>query len=98
MPKERKRNILVHVTDGESNFGCDVQYGIDYCLEQNIHLVTLGCGYKDREAMSRQYGKTLQFLDHFGQLPQAMERLLKWTFLYGTKPHLQVTQSRSSIH
>ncbi len=98
MPKERKRNILVHVTDGESNFGCDVQYGIDYCREQNIHLVTLGCGYKDREAMSRQYGKTLQFLDHFGQLPQAMERLLKWTFLYGTKPHLQVTQSRSSIN
>lgn len=86
MPKERRRKILIHVTDGESNFGCDVQHGIDYCLKNKIHLVTLGCGYKDREAMSRQYGKTIQFLDHFGQLPRAMERLFKWTFLYGTKP------------
>lgn len=86
MPKERRRKILIHVTDGESNFGCDVQHGIDYCQKNKIHLVTLGCGYKDREAMERQYGKTIQFLDHFGQLPQAMERLFKWTFLYGTKP------------
>ena len=86
MPKERRRKILIHVTDGESNFGCDVQHGIDYCQKNKIHLVTLGCGYKDRKAMERQYGKTIQFLDHFGQLPRAMERLFKWTFLYGTKP------------
>lgn len=89
MPKDRKRNILFHVTDGESNFGCDVRYGIEYCRQQNIHLITLGCNYKDREAMSRQYGKTIQFLQHYGQLPQAVERLFKWTFLYGSKPHLQ---------
>jgi hypothetical protein len=38
--------------------------------------------------MLRQYGKTIQFLDHFQQLPQTIERLLKWTFLYGKKPHL----------
>ncbi|MCP4755932.1 MAG: VWA domain-containing protein, partial [Proteobacteria bacterium] len=86
MSKVRKRNIMIHVTDGQSNFGCDVQYGIDYCRSQNIHLITIGCGTKDREAMSCQYGKTIQFLDHFGQLPRAVERLLKWTFLYGTGP------------
>jgi hypothetical protein len=85
MPKERRRKILIHVTDGESNFGCDVQHGIDYCQKNKIHLVTLGCGYKDRESMEHQYGKTIQFLDHFGQLPRAMERLFKWTFLYGVK-------------
>ncbi len=88
MPQDRQRNILIHVTDGESNFGCAVQYGLDYCRQQNIHLITLGCGYKDKEAMRRQYGKSIQFLQHFGQLPQAMERLFKWTFLYGSKPHL----------
>jgi hypothetical protein len=88
MPKIRKRNILIHVTDGESNLGCDVRYGIDYCRKENIDLITLGCGYKDREAMIHQYGKSIQFLDHFGQLTQAMERLLKWTFIYGKKPHL----------
>jgi hypothetical protein len=77
------------VTDGESNFGVDVQAGIDYCRKQNIYLVTLGCGYKDRAAMEQQYGRTIQFLNHFGQLPQAIERLLRWTFLYGSKPHLK---------
>jgi len=89
MAKDRKRNILFHVTDGDSNFGCDVRHGIEYCRQQNIHLITLGCNYKDRKTMSRQYGKTIQFLQHYGQLPQAVERLLKWTFLYGSKPHLQ---------
>jgi hypothetical protein len=88
MPRGRKRNLLIHVTDGESNFGCAVQHGIEYCRRQHIHLITLGCGHKDREAMLRQYGKSLQFLDHFGQLPRAIERLLKHAFLYGEKPHL----------
>ncbi|MFO7965608.1 MAG: VWA domain-containing protein [Desulfobacterales bacterium] len=88
MPKRRKRNILIHVTDGESNLGCDVQYGIDYCRKAHIDLITLGCGYKDRDAMIRQYGKSIQFLDHFGQLARAMERLLKWTFIYGKRPNL----------
>lgn len=89
MPKKRKRNILIHVTDGESNLGCDVQHGIDYCRKENIDLITLGCGYRDRNAMTHQYGKSIQFLDHFGQLARAMERLFKWTFIYGKKPHLQ---------
>ncbi len=88
MPKIRKRNILIHVTDGESNLGCDVRHAIDYCRKEHIDLITLGCGYKDREAMIRQYGKSIQFLDHFGQLTQAMERLLKWTFIYGKRPHV----------
>jgi hypothetical protein len=89
MPKKKKRNMLIHVTDGESNLGCDVQYAIDYCRKEHIDLITLGCGYKDREAMNLQYGKSIQFLDHFGQLAGVMERLLKWTFLYGKKPHFQ---------
>jgi hypothetical protein len=88
MPKGRKRNLLIHVTDGESNLGCDVRCGIEYCRKQKIHLVTLGCAYKDRHAMLRQYGKSIQFLDHYGQLPRAVERLLRHTFLYGNKPHL----------
>jgi len=79
------RKILIHVTDGESNFGCDVSVGIDYCRKSHVHLITLGCGIRDQKALMAQYGKTIQFLQHFGQLPQAMERLFKWTFLYGAK-------------
>jgi len=86
MNKARQRNILIHVTDGQSNFGCDVKWGIEYCQSQQVQLITLGCGNKDRDAMLAQYGRGVQFLDHFGQLPQAMERLLKWSFLYPTSP------------
>jgi len=88
MPKGHERKLLVHITDGESNFGCDVRYGIDYCRQNNINLVTLACGYRDRAALLTQYGKTVQFLRSYGQLPHAIENLLKWTFVYGRKPHL----------
>ena len=83
LPKDRKRKLIIHVTDGASNAGCDVQYGIDYCKEQRVQLITLGCGLEDRQAMLEQYGRSVQFLDHFGQLPSAIEKLLKWAFLYG---------------
>ncbi|WP_028315762.1 vWA domain-containing protein [Desulfatibacillum aliphaticivorans] len=83
MPKDKRRKLLVHVTDGQSNFGVDVSCGIDYCMQQNINLVTIGCGVRDRAKMEEQYGRTIQFVSHFGQLPMAMEKLLKWSFLYG---------------
>lgn len=89
MPEKSRYKIMIHVTDGESNFGCDVSYGIDFCRQKNIHLVTLGCGYKTREAMEEQYHHTIQFIDHFEQLPRAVERLLKWTFLYGGRHRYQ---------
>lgn len=85
MPKKIKRNILIHITDGESNFGCDVSFGIEFCKQQKIHLITLGCGYRDKDVMEKQYNRAIQFIDYFEQLPQAMEKLLKWAFLYGDK-------------
>ena len=83
MPAKHQNKIMIHVTDGESNFGCDVSFGIDFCRQKNIHLVTLGCGCKNRRAMKDQHQQTIQFVDHFEQLPRAVERLLKWEFLYG---------------
>jgi hypothetical protein len=88
MIPENKNKIIIHVTDGESNFGCDLSYGIEFCKKKKIHLVTLGCGYKERSIMEKQYKRAIQFVDHFEQLPNAMERLFKWTFLYGGKPSL----------
>ncbi|MBI5591601.1 MAG: VWA domain-containing protein [Deltaproteobacteria bacterium] len=81
MPDDKRRRFIIHITDGESNFGCDVQFGINLCRTMHIHLVTLGVAYKDRDAMRKQYGRTIQFIDHFGQLPSAVEKLLKWTLL-----------------
>lgn len=85
MPKNRRQKILIHVTDGESNFGCDVSYGIELCRKEKIDLITLGCGYKDRQAMQEQYGRAIQFIDHFEQLPRALENLVKSIFLFGSK-------------
>ncbi len=79
MPNEDRRRFIVHITDGESNFGCDVRLGINHCINQNIHLVTLGVAYKNRNTMQKQYGKSIQFIDHFEQLPSAIEKLLQWT-------------------
>jgi len=77
MTEKRMRNILIHVTDGMSNFGCDVQYGIDYCKLKKINLITLACGYKDKKAMQKQYANNIQFIDSFSQLAHAIENLLK---------------------
>ncbi|MBL0713322.1 MAG: VWA domain-containing protein [Desulfosarcina sp.] len=85
-PDNAAKKFIFHITDGESNFGCNVQYGIDYCQRNRIHLVTLGIGYKDREAMERQYGRSIQFISNFGQLPSAVENLFKWTLMYGKSP------------
>jgi hypothetical protein len=88
MPRNAKKKFLVHITDGESNIGCDVRYGIEYCRTQNINLVNLGVAYKDREALKKQYaGAAIQFLDHVTQLPNAMEKILKWILLYN-KQHM----------
>lgn len=98
LPKDRKRKLVIHVTDGASNAGCDVQYGINYCKEQHVQLVTLGCGLEDRQEMLEQYGRSVQFVDHFGQLPGAVEKLLKWAFLYGfrEKPSIPKGSGKSS--
>ena len=58
-------------------------------VPKTYHLVTLGCGVKDKALMTRQYGKSIQFITHFGQLPAAVEKLLKWTFLYGDRRRIE---------
>jgi hypothetical protein len=81
MPKDKRRKLLIHVTDGESNLGLPVQAGIDFCHREHITLITLGCGCKDRSVMREQYGNTIQFIQSFRQLPHAVERLLRWSFM-----------------
>lgn len=81
MPRDKRRKLLIHVTDGESNFGLPVQAGIDFCHREHITLITLGCGCKDKSVMREQYGNTIQFINSFQQLPHAVERLLRWSFM-----------------
>lgn len=82
MPPARRRRVLIHITDGGTNFGVDVSMGIAFCRARGIHLMTLGCGCRDTKAMEAQYGGAIEFIGGFGVLPQAIERLLRMTFLY----------------
>jgi hypothetical protein len=81
MPRDKRRKLLIHVTDGESNLGWRVQAGIDFCHREHITLITLGCGCKDLPVMREQYGNTIQFIQSFRQLPHAVESLLRWSFM-----------------
>jgi hypothetical protein len=97
MPENKRRRLLIHITDGESNIGLNVPAAIEYCRTKNIHLVTLGCGCMDQNAMQAQYGNTIEFIGGFRMLPQSIERLLRWTFLYGSKvPGRGVNMARAA--
>ncbi|WP_286819639.1 vWA domain-containing protein [Desulfobacter sp. UBA2225] len=77
MSQEGGKRLLIHVTDGGSNCGCDVSHGINYCKNKKIDLATLGSGYDDRELMLEQYGESIRFLDSIEHLPGAIEGLLR---------------------
>lgn len=96
MPRDKRRKLLIHVTDGESNFGLPVQAGIDFCRRERITLITLGCGCKDKSVMRDQYGNTIQFIQSFRQLPHAVERLLRWSFMKAQR-QLGNKRTRSNI-
>lgn len=71
------KRLLIHVTDGGSNCGCGVKYGISYCKSKEIDLVTLGSGSEERELMLEQYGDSIRFLDFIEKLPSVIEGLLR---------------------
>jgi hypothetical protein len=96
MPRDKRRKLLINVTDGESNLGLPVQAGIDFCHREHITLITLGCGCKDLPVMREQYGNTIQFIQSFRQLPHAVERLLRWSFMRAPG-NLGSKQARGSI-
>ena len=78
MPRKTKqRKFILHITDGESNAGADVDYALDYCKQENIEIMTLGCSYNEKDQLLKQYGKQLQFLDTIDELPKAIERLFQ---------------------
>ncbi|MDY6843079.1 MAG: vWA domain-containing protein [Thermodesulfobacteriota bacterium] len=77
MKRDARKRYLIHITDGESNIGTDVKDSIDYCERENIELITLGCAYKDKDLLLEQYGKYVEFVDQFEELPNALENLFK---------------------
>ncbi len=42
--RKRKKNMIVHITDGAANCGLPLSDAIKYCHRNNIEVYTIGCG------------------------------------------------------
>lgn len=79
---QRIKNLLIHITDGETNCGIDVAEAVEYCEKKRINLMTIGCGYdeKIKDYFLTNY-KNVYLMNNFEELPVALEVLLKRTLL-----------------
>ena len=73
-----KKTLLIHITDGASNWGCGVSDAITYCKKSGVSLLTLGisCGLAAKQSLKDEYGKLVQFVDKTEQLPQLFGTLI----------------------
>ncbi|MBI5920505.1 MAG: VWA domain-containing protein [Betaproteobacteria bacterium] len=73
-----KKTLLIHLTDGASNWGCGVEDAIKFCRKNSVSLLTLGisCGFAAKQALRDEYGKLVQFVDQTEQLPRLFGELI----------------------
>jgi hypothetical protein len=73
-----KKTLLVHITDGASNWGCGVADAIKYCKANDVSLLTLGmsCGPSDKQSLREEYGTLVKFVDRIEQLPKLFGELI----------------------
>jgi len=76
--KKMRPSLLIHLTDGASNWGSEVKYGIEFCKKQHIDLITLGlgCNKESREALKNEYGEQVRFVDDLKTLPRKFIELV----------------------
>lgn len=74
-----KRRLIMHVTDGASNWGCGVDEALHHCRRHGVSLLTLGigCGASAKQSLKEEYGKQVQFVDDMAALPELVGMLLK---------------------
>ncbi|WP_051361382.1 vWA domain-containing protein [Desulfuromonas sp. TF] len=73
----KRRPIIIHLTDGASNWGCGVSDAIRHCEESKIRLLTLGlkCDPMNKDMLRKEYGKYVQFVENLNQLPLVFKKL-----------------------
>ena len=78
MRNRGRKPLIVHVTDGSSNWGCGVNDAIKYCDNRNISLLTLGleCDPMNKASLKKDYGDCIQFVDGVEHLPVVFKQLL----------------------
>ena len=79
--KKRKRlrkSLMVHITDGASNWGSDVRNAIDYCKKEKIGLLTLGvgCSTSSQADLVKEFGRLVRFVDDIDSLPRKFTELI----------------------
>lgn len=84
LKRKLKRPFIIHITDGASNWGCGVKDAIEYCKKKRINLLTLGlgCDPSNKNALRKEYGNLVQFVDKMDDLPEYFRTLLnhsKWS-------------------
>ncbi len=77
--KNRKR-LIIHITDGASNWGCGVDEAIAYCKKRGGRLITLGvgCSASAKQSLRDEYGKLVEFVDDTEKLPRLLGALLNY--------------------
>lgn len=73
-----RKRLLIHVTDGASNWGCGVEEAITYCSKAGISLLTLGigCSPSAKQSLRAEYRDLVAFVDDTEALPQLVNKLL----------------------
>lgn len=75
---KRKKPILIHITDGASNWGCPVTDAIALCKKNRILLLTIGvnCSQENKKLLEAEYGGLVKFADTADMLPPLLRDLL----------------------
>ena len=75
----KKENLILHLTDGASNWGCGVTNAIAYCRQHHIGLLTLGvaCEPTGKKMLHQEYGQRMRFVDCREELPKLMRDLFR---------------------
>jgi len=84
LKRKLKSPFIIHITDGASNWGCGVRDAIEFCRKKRIGLLTLGlgCDPSNKNALRKEYGNLVQFVDDMNDLPEYFRALLnhsKWS-------------------
>ena len=80
MVKERavKKPLLIHITDGSSNWGCGINDAVRYCQKRKIGLIGLiyKCKAEEKEAIKQEYRGSVHFFESNQQLPLVLKNIL----------------------
>ena len=70
--------IIIHITDGASNWGCGVAEAVAFCKKKKVNLLTLGigCSPSAKQALKQEYGQHVEFADNIQAIPRFLRTLM----------------------